>query len=354
MLEPRRIAILKPSALGDIVHALPVLSGLRERFASARITWIVNRSFEPLLRDHPELDATIPFDRAAFRAIGSALRYSAVFLNRLRRERFDLVVDLQGLLRTGLMCAATGSPWRIGFANAREGANRFYTHCVEVPDADQIHAVDRYWRIAETLGCSGRKRFVVPLQIAEVDAVRQELRHAPRPWLAVAPGAKWITKCWPPRHFASLLAMARQAFGGTVLLLGSADDRAIAQAIRSQLGESSGPCLDYTGATSLPKLAAILSIVDVMIANDTGPLHLAAALGRPCVAPYTCTRVALHGAYRVDSSPRGIATSVACAGSYLKTCPQGMICFQELTPDKLWPALDEVLSTWKHRISHSA
>lgn len=349
MIEPRRIAIVKPSALGDIVHALPVLGALRERFPSSLITWVVNRGFEPLLVGHPQLDATLPFDRGAFRKLGTALRYSYGLMNRLRRERFDLVVDLQGLLRTGLICAMTGSPWRVGFANAREGATRFYTHAVEVPDADSIHAVDRYWRIAESLGCRSEKRFVVPLRANEVDAVARELAPLPRPWIAVAAGAKWVTKRWPPAHFAALLKKSQNEFGGTVLLVGSADDNALSSEIAGRL---SGSVRDYTGKTSLPKLAALLAASDVMVANDTGPLHLAAALGRPCVAPYTCTQVKLHGPYSCAGC--GIETSVPCAGSYLKKCPNGTVCFDDLTPEKLWPALAEVLATWQRRISHSA
>ncbi len=349
MPDPRRIAIVKPSALGDIVHALPVLSALRERFPASRIAWIVNRGFEPLLAGHPHLDATVPFDRAAFRRVGSALRYSLSFANRLRRERFDLVVDLQGLLRTGLMCAATGSPRRVGFANAREGAPRFYTERVEVPDADRIHAVDRYWRIAASLGCTGEKRFVVPVHEAESLAIREELSNVPRPWIAVAAGAKWVTKRWPPKSFAALLAKAQREFGGTAILVGAKEDVVLSAEIAGRL---TGSVRDYTGRTSLPKLAALLALSDLMVANDTGPLHLAAAMGRPCVAPYTCTKTVLHGPYGSRNS--GIETSVACAGSYLKNCPRGTICFEDLTPDKLWPPLAEVLSRWQRRVSRSA
>jgi heptosyltransferase-1 len=349
MPDPRRIAIVKPSALGDIVHAMPVLTALRERFPTSHIAWIVNRGFEPLLIGHPHLNGTIPFDRAAFRSIGSALRFSWSFMNRLRRDRFDLVVDLQGLLRTGLICAATGSPWRIGFANAREGAPRFYTHRIDIPDADRIHAVDRYWRIAESLGCRGEKRFVIPVRESESQVVRSELAAFPRPWIAVAPGAKWVTKRWPTASFAELLSRAQREFGGTVLLVGAMEDGPLAAAIAGRL---TGAVRDLTGATTLPRLAALLAAADAMVANDTGPLHLAAALGTPCVAPYTCTKVELHGPY--GHLKTGIATGVPCAGSYRKTCPNGTVCFQDLTPDKLWPALAEALSTWQRRVSRSA
>src|SRR5215211_7030319 len=102
-LRPRRVALIKPSALGDIVHALPVLTALRRRFPAAHLTWVVNRGYEPLLRGHPDLDATMPFDRGSRRNVAGAVLSVLRFTRRLRAERFDLVLDLQCLFRSGLM-----------------------------------------------------------------------------------------------------------------------------------------------------------------------------------------------------------------------------------------------------------
>src|SRR5438270_735258 len=166
-----RIALIKPSALGDIVHALPVLGALRHRFPDAHITWVVNRSYEPLLKGHPALDATLPFDRAALRRGGPVrgLGYALRFARRLRAGRFDLVLDLQGLFRSGLMAAVTGARRRVGFSDAREGATYFYTEVVPAPGLDAIHAVDHNWLMAEALGAGDApKRFDVPLDPAAV------------------------------------------------------------------------------------------------------------------------------------------------------------------------------------------
>ena len=334
-----RIAILKPSALGDIVHALPVLTALRQRFPDSHISWVVNRSFAPLLEHHPHLDRVIAFDRGAFRNATNALRYSLQLANELRGYHFDCVLDLQGLLRTGLMSLMTGAPRKIGFANAREGSAYAYTHRVAVPDADRIHAVNRYWRMAEFVGAGDRpKQFVLPINPQEADAVAELLAAYPRPWLCVAAGAKWVTKRWPPESFATLLQRFQSQYGGTAILVGSADDIALSAAIADRLR---GSTLDLTGKTSLPRLAAVLAAADAMLANDTGPLHLAAALGKPCVAPYTCTKIVRHGPY--GSMAGAVETTVPCAGSYLKQCPRGTICFGELTPNRLWPALEEAL-----------
>lgn len=342
--DPRRIAIVKPSALGDIAHAVPVLTALRERFPAAAISWVVNQSFAPLLAGHPDLTDTIPFDRGAFkRGHVEAVGYTFRFANVLRRRRFDLVVDLQGLLRTGLMTAATGAPVRVGFANAREGARHFYTHRVAV--RDDAHAVDRYWEVAKFLGAGDRpKRFVLPVRADELAAVDAEFVGLPRPWVAVAAGARWVTKRWPTEHFAALANRAFASFGGTVVLVGAPDDTALSREVSAKLH---GPFRDLTGKTPLPRLVAVLARADVVVANDTGPLHVAAALGRPCVAPYTCTQAARHGPY--TSPGGGVETSVPCGGSYLRQCPRGTVCFADLTPDRLWPPLAKVLETWAAR-----
>jgi lipopolysaccharide heptosyltransferase I len=343
-LEPRRVGLIKPSALGDIVHSLPVLTALRRRFPSAHITWVVNRAYEPILEGHPHLDATLPFDRSAARGgLWTGFRAFIGFLGALRRQRFDLVIDLQGLLRTGLMTRATGARRRVGLATARERATWFYTDRVPVPDFQATHAVDRYWLVAAALGAGGPREFHVPLQPdarAWADGV---LRALARPWVAVAPGSRWLTKRWPPGHFAELARRGQARFGGTVILVGTPDEAPLAAAVRQQLA---GPVLDLTGKTSLAQLAALLARVDVMAANDTGPLHLAAALGRPVVAPYTCTKIARTGPY--GSNGLAVESRVWCQGSYLKRCPR-MECMTELTPDRLWPLLCEVLQSWESR-----
>ena len=278
----RRIALIKPSALGDIIHSLPVLTALHHRYPDAHITWVVNRSYEPLLRGHPHLDETLPFDRRSAAGL-SGLPRLARFLAELRRRRFDLVVDLQGLFRSGLMALASGAVRRVGLSSAREGATWAYTDVVRVADFQAVHAVDRYWLAAEALGAGdGPKEFHVPLTEEARAQARQALRGCPRPWLAVGPGSRWETKRWPPGHFAALLRRAQARFGGTAVFVGAADEVTLSEAVRTQL---EGPSLDLTGRTALPQLAAVLAESDAMLANDTGPLHLAAALGQPVVAP---------------------------------------------------------------------
>ncbi len=342
-LEPRRICIIKPSALGDIIHALPVLTGLRRRFPGAHISWLVSRSYESLLAGHPDLNDTIRFSRNTRGSWWKGINDFRRLLAELRRRRFDLVLDLQGLLRSGIMAWATRAPHRIGLRGAREGASFFYTDVIEGTDrASGGHAVDRYWRAAAALGANAADRvFRFPAFESEGAWAERALSSCPRPWLTAAVGARWTTKRWPAAHFADLLGRAQAAFGGTVLFVGGGEDMpASLEAARSL----PGPVLHLIGRTTLPQLAALLARVDVMVANDTGPLHLACALGRPVVAPYTCTRADLTGPYGQRAG--AVETTVWCAGSLWKTCPR-MECLAELVPDRLWPVLREVLQRWQ-------
>jgi lipopolysaccharide heptosyltransferase I len=338
-VEAHRIALIKPSALGDIVHALPVLSALRARFPRAHITWIVNRAYEPLLQGHPDLDAILPFDRGALgRGWFRALNAFADFARLLRRQRFDLVIDLQGLFRSGLMTLATAAGRRVGLSAAREGARWFYTDTISVPNAWEIHAVDRYYRVVEALGAgAGPPTFRVPIAREARAWAADIFRDLPRPWIVLGVGSRWLTKRWLPEHFADLTTRAQAVFGGTAVFVGAPDEAPLSEQVRRQLV---GPTRDLTGQTTIPQLVALLERADVMLANDTGPLHLAVALGRPVVVPYTCTEVRLTGPYGL--AHRAVETTVWCRGSGRKTCNR-MECMAELTPRRLWPVLSEVL-----------
>jgi len=336
---PQRLALIKPSALGDIVHTLPVLTALRLLYPQAHITWIVHAAYAPLLEGHPHLDAVLPFDRTIFRSrsLPKMLRYLAAWFTQLRQQRFDWVIDLQGLFRSGLISWASRAPIRIGLHSAREGSILAYTHRLFIPQEQRLHAVDRYWQLMVTLGGADLPlRFVLPIDPQQRQAALRLWSDLPRPWVALAPGARWQTKRWPPHAFAQLLQRLHHHTGAGCLILGSTDDTPLAQQITTALPSAPIRCL--TGHTSLPLLVALLAECDLFLGNDSGPLHLAAALGKPCLAPFTCTRPERHGPY---TFPHGaVPVALPCAGSYRKYCSH-MTCHHTLTVDQLWTRLLE-------------
>ncbi|MGE3821664.1 MAG: glycosyltransferase family 9 protein [Isosphaeraceae bacterium] len=339
-LTPRRVCLIKPSALGDVTNAFATLSALRRRWPEATITWVVNASLRGLVEGHPEIDQVIQYDRAGIKPNPSGVRKFWAFLRSLRSERFDLAIDLQGLLRSGLMTAATGAPVRVGLADAREGASWFYTNRVVPPGShDEAHAVDRMLAVAAAFGADvGCPTFTVAVDSSAADWARSIMADLPRPRLAVNLGARWETKRWPPEHFAELARRASATRGARLVALGAPEDRPFVEEFIRRVDPI--PVLDLCGRLTLPTLAAVCREVDVVLSNDTGPLHLASAAGVRVVGVYTCTSPALNGPY----GPRALAvqTGVWCKGSYRVTCGR-LECMAELTPDRVWPLVESQL-----------
>jgi len=340
-LEPRRVCLIKPSALGDVIHALPVLASLKQRWPEARLAWVVNRGLAGLIEGHPDLDEVLTFDRSRVGIGPRGLRVFGGFLRELRRRRFDLAIDLQGLLRSGLMTWATGAPTRVGLASAREGATAAYTHRIAT---DRRHAVDRLLAVAGALGAeTSEPRFELPPPASEVrDWAARTLAPLPRPWVLLNPGARWVTKRWPALSFAEVGRRAAERFGAGLAILGAAEDRPHAEAIRTALEPAGIRPLDLTGRTTLPQLAALAGLADLVVSNDTGPLHLAVAAGAPVVAVFTCTDPSKTGPYGPNASV--VRSGIWCAASCLKRCPR-MECMGELGPERVWAVVAERLAT---------
>lgn len=334
--SPRRILIIKPSSLGDVVHALPVLAGLRRAYPQAHIAWLIATPFAPLLDGHPLLNELIPFDR---RGYGQMLRRPAQlrqflrFLASLRRRRFDLVLDLQGLFRSGFLAWASGAPQRVGFADARELAPLFYTRRI-AGRRTACHAVEVNLRLARALDLPvDPPTFPLALQPDEFLAAQTLLSQAAgRPldhFIAVIPGARWPSKRWPSEHTAALLDRLHPEGLPPAVLLGGPDDRAPAADVRRRCA---APTVDLTGRTTLRQLAALIALSDLVICQDSGPMHIAAALGKPLVALFGPTNPTRTGPY--GPAARVVQLPLACAPCYERQCPLGHHqCMRTLSAD---------------------
>ncbi len=290
-IPPQRILILKPSAIGDIVHALPVLSLARRKWPDARISWLVSTACAGLLEGHPLIDEVIPFERKRF---GKGWRKPSAafglfqFMSALRARKFDLVIDLQGLFRSGWMAWRSGAPIRVGPREAREFGWLFYTHHATTGFPDG-HAVDHNLAIAERLGL-GREpvEFVLPIDEPDRIAVGQLLPLEKR-YAVLLPGSSAASKRWPAERFVELVAPLKSRFGLEAVVAGSSSD--------AQLARNIPGSIDLTGKTNLRQLVALLDKADLVIGNDTGPMHIAAALGRPLVGIFGPTDPKHTGPY---------------------------------------------------------
>ena len=341
-LRPERVCLIKPSSLGDVVHALPVLSALRATWPKAHLAWVVNRGLRGLLDGHPHLDELIPFDRGSVglgpRGVSAFLR----FATELRRKRFDLAIDLQGLFRSGLMTAATGAKVRVGLASAREGATHFYTHRVATTSA--THAVDKLMEVARAFGGDPQPIFAPSISAEDRAWAAGILHGVASPRLIVNVGARWLTKRWPPAKFAEVAALAARGRGAGLVAVGAPEDAALVADLIERLGAI--PILDLAGRTNLSQLAAVMEGADCVLSNDTGPLHLAAATGVPVVGVYTCTLPAKTGPYGPNAQV--VASRIWCAGSCVKRCDR-LECMDELSSDRVWSAVRDQIDRGRAR-----
>jgi heptosyltransferase-1 len=281
----KNILIAKPSSLGDIVLALPALRALRLSFPEAKISWLIRPEFAELIENHPYLNGIITFDR---KLLGKAWFHPGAFgalmslIRKLRRSKFDIIFDFQGLFRTASLAWLSGCKLRFGMANAREFATFFYTN--KVPqNIECIHMVDYYLKIIQAAGASDfGVEFVFPQNAAAEDSVGK-LRASHRiekNYAVLIPGSAHQDKCWPPERFAQVAAKISSQYHLSIVATGSASETAIVEKIQEK---AAVPIVSLAGQTSLGELVALLKGATLVVSNDTGPGHIAAALGVPLV-----------------------------------------------------------------------
>lgn len=282
----RNILIIKPSSLGDIILALPALSGLRRSFPESKISWLVRSEFIPLLENHPHLTEIIPFDREF---LGKAWYHPRAFaclvslISRLRRSKFDAVFDFQGLFRTASLGWLSGCKKRFGMANARELGYIFYTHKV-TQNQQCVHLVDYYLKIIQAAGVSDiGVRFILPEDQTAVDSVGRLLTECgimPNNYAVFVTGSAHPDKCWPIERFAALAEKISSAYHLPIVATGDAFEAGTIENFKSI---ASVPMVNLAGRTSLGELTVLMKSATLVVSNDTGPGHIAAALGRPLV-----------------------------------------------------------------------
>jgi lipopolysaccharide heptosyltransferase I len=301
------VAIVKLSSLGDVIHALPVARALRAAHPRARLTWIVEAREYAVLREHPDLDAVVPVDtrgwrRPARRAAGMRGVWGELgrLRERIRGACFDVALDLQGLVKSGLLTAYTGAPLRIGFSagRCRERLNCLFTNRRVTPPPEAVHVVEQYLALLAPLGIApGPPEFHVPVRPAAERRMEEFLGEQGvkrrDTLVAINPGAGRESKRWPVAHLTALAERLGTEHGARLLLLWGPDEAHMARQIRDGLSARA----ILAPPTDLDELAALLRRSSLLVANDTGPLHLAAALGTPCLGLYGPTRAARNGPY---------------------------------------------------------
>jgi len=364
-----RILLIKLSAVGDVVHTIPLLNKLRQRYPAARLDWLVTPAIGELLQHHPAITNVIEFARQEWSAPWRLTPFAsyARLAARLRAARYDLVVDIHGQLRTALLTLATGAPVRIGFdrpraqvwdasprkfsetarkhawQGAREASWVAYTHHIAVPTLD-LHAVDRYLNVGQILGLdTGGADFSFPIPAAasvRIDALLDYYDIAKAQLVVIAPGTIWETKEWRVDGFAEVARHFLQN-GFAVTLTGSKRERAACASVAAL----APGVVNLAGETTLPELAALIGRASICVTNDSGPMHLAVALDRPVVSIFGPTDAVWIGPYRREHAV--LQADLACSPCYLRRlsdCPNDHVCMKDVSAAAVIERMDGFLA----------
>ena len=340
-----KILILKPSSLGDVIQALPVLRLLKLHFRDAEIYWWIDSSLAPLLEGDPDLAGIVRFERKRWSSVAN---WPEMFrsIRWLRAQRFDWVIDLQGLMRSGIFSWLSRGKFLVGLDNLREGnregARLFYDLAVRTPKG--MHAVERYLSVLPALRVPVDKPFQWlperPQITTDIKAKWPELKAASR-WIAIQPGARWDTKRWPVENFTKLVGLLAQKHPDVhFAVFGSADERQFGEIISVAAPER---ILNLCGRTSLQEMIEWLRQCELMITNDTGPMHVAAALGVPLIALFGPTDPHSTGPY--GQLENVIRTGLPCSPCFNSTClwATPLECLVAISPEKVFEFAEKKL-----------
>ena len=361
---PQRILIIRPSALGDVARTVPCLASLRRAYPEAQIDWLVGSAFVDAVRAHPALSGVVPFDRKAKASVWPLLR-------RLRRTKYDLVCDLQGLARSGLFAWATRAPIRVGYANARElgwlGVN--HRHTID----PTLHAAERMLALLETHGLPRVKDFTLHVpdesqgyttHLINEHNAKAVYAHPPQGrhdslddnYVAVAPTAQWGCKCWPVERYAELIRRllgdepGDGPFTWAAVLSAPAETGRIAEAMADVLPNELFGRICFT-STTVGQMMDVIGNARLLIGNDSAPLHLAVGLETPTVSLFGPTDPALVGPPPADligaeaAAKHRVLRAPSAIGQTFnyRTHHNDDTLIAELTVDAVWDAVVEQL-----------
>ena len=377
-VEFSRILLIKPSALGDVVHTLPVLVKLRARYPRARIDWLITPENAEVVRYHPALSNVVLFARRDFSKRGRRWRAFVSFfdlLKQIRSAKYELIIDMHGQVRSAFFALISGARVRIGFdrpvkrgltvsaehdlknipshgwRGAREGSWIAYTHRIPIPTLD-VHAIDRYLWVAPLLGLDDNPPdLTIHLSPQATNKVNRLLAEhgvpASKPLVVLVPGTIWETKHWTIEGFAGVARQFLQD-GFAVALAGTTRDQ---QRCRQIAAAAPGTC-DLSGKTTPADLAALIRRAEVAVTNDSGSMHVAASLGKPMVSVFGPTNPVHIGPYeRPESVVRVDLPCSPCNYRRLSQCPFDHACMKQVTSAMVVERVRKILSTAK---SHPA
>jgi len=333
-VNPKKILVILHGSIGDVTRALPLAAILREGFPGASLSWSVEPPSMPLVENYPGVDEVIVFERGRW--------WSDIwtFLGRIRSARFDLVLDLQRHLKSGLISFWTGSRYRLGF-NRRDCKefNWVFNNQFIPASGDQISKLDHYLKFAEHLGLrTSPVAWRFAMRGEDQARVTKLLEGVRRPFAVLFVGSRWESKQWFPAQVAQCAREIYDHLQLEVIFLGGPNEHRLAELA---LHNATVPVTNLVDRTSLREAIGIIGRARVAVGPDTGLMHIAAAVGTPVVSLWGATDP-------LRSGPQGFADLVvrgqaACAPCNRRYCPIGRVCMQSIKPNTILSMVEKAL-----------
>lgn len=346
-----RILIIKMSALGDVVHALPVARALKQALPGARIDWVVEEKARGVLEGNSDIDRVLVAKTSKWRRYPglSSLREIAGLMGKLRGGHYDLAIDLQGLVKSGVITLLSGARLRLGYDSdyCRERLSAIFTNCKGRPASREQHVVEQHLELLRTIGIprDGQVSFPLP-QSHEADrAIHYFLASlpggTPERLVVIHPGAGWVTKLWALDRYALLADRIRRELDATILILWGPGEEAMAWELKKKMKEEG----HVACPTSVVEMISLFRRCRLLVAGDTGPLHLAAACGLPTVGIFGPTSPLRNGPYGVPASVAHIP--LPCSNCYGRTCSYGVECLRTLSVEEVFARVGALVGRLK-------
>jgi len=355
-----KILIVKLSAIGDVIHTLPALAALRRHYPEARIDWLVEDAAADLVQGHAALSRVLVWPRREFLKLlkagnlSPAIRLFLTLLLQLRDTRYDLIIDFQALLKSSLWIFLSKGRRKAGFGPGMEHAEKSHLFLNErIPAVSMgVHALDRGLTLLQALGIpSSQVLYDLPIGRKDEGAAQQLLFESDvptdQPLVAINPVAKWPTKLWAAERFRELAERLLKK-GFQVVFTGSKEDRPF---IDEMVGALSPSVTRLDGRTTLKVLAAVYRLASVVVSTDTGPMHLAAAVGTPVVALFGPTAPWRTGPY--GKGHVVLRAGVGCSPCFSRSCKttdlEPMACMNRITVEQVVDAVTRLEAEKKSR-----
>lgn len=340
------ILIVKLSAVGDVIHTLPSLRELRRHYPDAHITWVIEEASADLIKDHPDLDRILISPRKRWiqefkgRQIHKPTGEIRTWIKSLRERSYDLVIDFHGLFKSAIIVFLSGGKRKLGYDSMQELSGLFYNE--KIPEDMEKHAVDRYLDFIRYLGANiGKPEFPIAIQAQHEKTITELLKthglNEKDAFVVINPVALWETKLWQNEKFARLGDRLSGELGMKVILSGA--ERKTLDDIQNQM---STPCANIGGKTTLRDLACLYRQAALVISTDSGPMHLAAAVGTPVIALFGPTNPRRTGPY--GEGHIVIQKALSCSPCLLKKC-DSMQCMRDISVDDVVEEVREKLMT---------